>query len=78
MWGEVGGRGFFGGWSVRFLGFFCLCLGRLCIGCREFFPIANLYYHDMRIPARTPVGMSALLVHSNADINPEPECFKPD
>ncbi|EKG12713.1 Cytochrome P450 [Macrophomina phaseolina MS6] len=30
------------------------------------------------VPAGTPVGMSCPLVHMNADLFPEPECFKPE
>ena len=41
-------------------------------------PNNTLQYHDWTIPAGTPVGYSAYMLHRNATIFPDPEAFKPE
>jgi cytochrome P450 len=41
-------------------------------------PDRNLYFHDWVIPKGTPVGMTSVLIHQNADIFPQPSEFIPE
>lgn len=41
-------------------------------------PDRDLMYGDWRIPAGTPVGMTAILMHTDATIYPEPMSFDPN
>ncbi|RYP32942.1 hypothetical protein DL767_004958 [Monosporascus sp. MG133] len=41
-------------------------------------PDRDLYYGERRIPARTPIGMTILLIHTNESLYPEPKRFHPD
>ena len=41
-------------------------------------PDQPLHYHDILIPAGTPVSMSSYHMHTNTDIFPEPHLFKPE
>jgi cytochrome P450 len=38
----------------------------------------DLFYDNWRIPARTPVGMTALLIHTDVNIFPDPMRFDPE
>lgn len=41
-------------------------------------PDRDLFYKDLRIPAGTPVGMTALLMHLDEGVYPSPKTFDPD
>lgn len=41
-------------------------------------PDRDLFYNDWRIPAGTPVGMTALLIHTDETLYPDPMRFNPD
>lgn len=41
-------------------------------------PDRDLFYEQWRIPARTPVGMTALLMHLDEKVYPQPKTFNPD
>lgn len=41
-------------------------------------PDRDLFYEDWRIPAGTPVGMTALLMHLDEGVYPDPKTFDPD
>lgn len=38
----------------------------------------DLFYKNWRIPAGTPVGMTTLLMHTDAELYPDPMRFNPD
>ena len=41
-------------------------------------PEQALHYHDWIIPAGTPVSMTSVHIHNNADIFPNPHLFQPE
>lgn len=41
-------------------------------------PDRDLFYEQWRIPAGTPVGMTALLMHLDEKVYPQPKTFDPD
>lgn len=41
-------------------------------------PDRDLFYGEWRIPAGTPVGMTAILMHTDEQLYPEPFRFNPD
>lgn len=45
---------------------------------QRIFPDRCIQYKDFTIPPGTPVGMSAVHVHDNEDIFPEPYAFRPE
>ncbi|RYP45735.1 hypothetical protein DL768_007976 [Monosporascus sp. mg162] len=41
-------------------------------------PDRDLFYHEWRIPAGTPVGMTTILMHTDETVYPEPWRFNPE
>jgi len=41
-------------------------------------PDRDLVYRNYRIPAGTPVGMTTILMHSDEELYPDPQSFKPE
>ncbi|KAF3763269.1 cytochrome P450 [Cryphonectria parasitica EP155] len=41
-------------------------------------PDRDLFYKDWRIPAGTPVGMTTILMHTDENLYPDPQSFKPE